>query len=160
MEIGDLRHRIKFLAPLQGRDPKSGAEIRTLTVSNEVWASVEFLEVKSTERMEADKLTPMTGANFTIRYKSGITTEMQVVHDGLNYKILSVLPDAKKCFLVLEAVQVGALREQALVEDDGQTLVDAEGNAILWGINADQSGNYRPPALTFTADDDSEFIPE
>ena len=158
--IGELRHRIKFVNPLQGRDENTGAEIKTLIESAEVWAKVEHKEIGSTERMEADKLTALTTANITIRYKSGITTEMEVIFDGLKYKILSVLPDAKKCYLTLETVQVGALREQSLSESDGETLVDSDGNAFVWGGNADTSGNYTPPGLTFTNSDDTEFIPE
>ena len=160
MDVGELRHRITFLAPLQGRDPKSGAEIKTIIESDAVWAKVEFQETKSDERLEADKITPMTTALVVIRFKSGITTEMDAVFNGLQYKILSVLPDAKQCWLTLETIQVGALREQALTEQDGQTLVDAAGNAILWGGNADRTGNYKPPALTFTDSEDASFIPE
>lgn len=157
--IGELRHRIKFLAKLQGRDPKTGAEIKTIIESSEVWAHVEFTEVGSTERMESDKLTAMTAAKFTIRYKQGITTEMEILHDGLHYKILSLLPDLKRVYMVLETVQTGALREQALVENDGQTLIDAAGNSILWGTNADASGNYSPPELEFTANNGDKFKP-
>jgi SPP1 family predicted phage head-tail adaptor len=157
MDVGELRHRIRFSNPLQGRDEKTGAEIKTLIVSTEIWAKVEFKEVGSTERMEADKLTAMTAADFTMRYRAGITTEMEIIHDGLNFKILSVLPDAKKCYMNIETVQIGELKEQSLVESDGETLVDSQGNAILWGVNADQNDNYTPPRLTFTNDDDEEF---
>lgn len=158
--IGDLRHRVKFLFPLQGRDEKTGAEKQTVLESAEVWASVEFSPIGSNEVNVASKVTPMTSAKFTIRYKAGITTEMQILHDGLKYKILSVLPDAKRCYLQFETVQVGALRELSIVESDGETLVDAEGNAFTWGGNADNTGNYTPPELVFLNDSDQEFTPE
>ena len=85
---------------------------------------------------------------------------MQILHDGLKYKILSVLLDAKRCYLQMETVQVGSLREMSLVEADGQTLVDAAGNAFVWGANADDDANYTPPALVFTNDSDQEFTME
>jgi len=157
--IGELRHRIKFLNPIQGRDEDTGSEIKTFIESNEVWAKVEFKPIGSDEKLEADKLTPVTAANVTIRYVSGITSEMEIVHDGLNYKILSVLPDAGLCWLLLETVQVGALREQSLVEGDGEVLIDAAGDSLLWGFNADQTGNYKPPGLTFNDDQDVDFNP-
>ena len=160
MEVGELRHRVKFLFPLQGRDDTTGAEKQTIIESAEVWASVEFTAIGSDEMNTADKITPMTAAKFTIRYKTGINTEMQILHDGLKYKILSVLPDAKRCYLQLETVQVGSLREMSLVEADGQTLVDAAGNAFVWGANADDDANYTPPALIFTNDSDEEFTME
>lgn len=159
MDVGDLNRKIKISNALQGRDAATGAEIKTVIASNSLWAKVEFKEVGSTEKVEADKLTPMTAANFTIRYKTGITTEMEVIYDGLKYKILSVLPDPKKCYLLLETVQVGALREQSLVLADGQVLVDADGNALVWGGDADKVGNYTPPALTFTNSEDENFTP-
>lgn len=157
--IGELRHRIKFLNPIQGRDEDTGSEIKTFIESNEVWAKMEFKPIGSDEKLEADKLTPMTAADVTIRYVSGITSEMEIVHDGLNYKILSVLPDAKICWLLLETIQVGALREQSLAEPDGEVLIDAAGNALLWGGNADQDDNYKPPGLTFNDDQDVDFNP-
>lgn len=158
--IGKLRHRITFRHFLQGRDPASGGEIQTMIESDPVWALVDHKPIGSTERIEADKMTALTAANITLRYKSGITTEMRVVFDGLEYKIISVLPEAKKCWLTLETVQVGALREQSLTEGDGQVLTDASGNALVWGGNADAAQNYRPPALTFTNSEDETFIPE
>ena len=158
MEIGNLRHRVKFLQPLKGRDAKTGAEVQTVIQGAEVWAHVEFKEVGSDERQEADQLTPMTSALFTVRYKSGITTQMEILHDGLKYKILSVLPDLKKCWLTLETVQVGAYREESLAELDGETLIDLSGNALVLGAS-DSDLNYVPPALTFTNDEDETFNP-
>ena len=156
--IGQLRHRIKILAMVQGRDNATGAEINTIKESTEMWAKVEFREIGSEERMTADQLTPMTTARVTMRYRSGITSEMEVLYDGLKYKILSVLEDHTRTYLTLEVVQVGAYREQGLTDDDGQTLIDGNGNALLFGVGAD-SGNYKPPALTFTNSEDEEFTP-
>lgn len=159
MEIGNLRHRIKFIWPLVGRDPDNGAVINTEVTSDELWALVEFQEVGSDERLAADQITAMTAAKITLRHRDGITTNMEVVFDGLRYKILSVLPDPKKCFLKLETVQVGAYREQSVVQQDGQTLTDANGNALTLG-NSDQDDNYRPPSLTFTDSEGGSFTPE
>jgi hypothetical protein len=53
--IGDLRHRVKFLFPLQGRDETTGAEKQTIIESAEVWASVEFTAIGSDEMNTADK---------------------------------------------------------------------------------------------------------
>lgn len=147
--IGQLRHRITILAPLQGRDQATGAEIKTMRESTEIWAQVAYKEVGSDERMEADQLTPMTSATVTIRYRQGVTTEMEVMYDGLKYKILSVLPDAKRCYLTLETVQVGAYREQSLTDSDGGGLLDGNGNALVFGSPTDDQQNYRPPKLTF-----------
>lgn len=159
MEIGNLRHRIKFLQPLTGTDTKTGAEIRTIIESDEVWAEATFKEVKSDERMEADQVVPMTAVNFVVRYKQGITEKMEILYDGLKYKILSVLPDAKECWLTIETVQVGAYREHGLVESDGETLTDSSGNALVLGAS-DEDTNYRAPKLTFTNSDSDSFIPE
>jgi hypothetical protein len=60
--IGDLRHRVKFLFPLQGRDETTGAEKQTIIESAEVWASVEFTAIGSDEMNTADKITPITAA--------------------------------------------------------------------------------------------------
>ena len=157
--IGQLRHRIKILAMIQGRDNATGAEINTIKESTEMWAKVEFQEVHSEERMTADQLTAMTTARVTIRYRSGITTEMEVLYDGLKYKILSVLEDHTRTYLTLEVVQVGAYREQALTDDDGQTLIDGNGNSLLFGEPVDKRNNYKPPSLTFTNSDGGQFTP-
>lgn len=153
-----MRHRVYFLNPIQGRDPDTGEEIKTWIQSIEYWAKVDFKEVGSDERMLQDKLTPMTAADITLRYFDGITTQMEVVHEGLKYKILSVLPDHKRCYVTLETVQVGALRDQGVAESDGEILQDSSGNALVIG-DGDTSANYVAPGLTFLNDADEEFNP-
>lgn len=157
--IGNMNRRIKFAAPLKGRDSVYGGETETLIESAEVWASVEFKEVGSDERVEAKQMTAMTAANFVIRYKTGLTTEMVIIYGGLYYKILSLLPDALRSYMVIETVQMGNARELALVQDDGQTLTDGSGNVLTWDTIADQEDNYTPPSLTFTDGDGGTYQP-
>lgn len=158
--IGELRHRIKILAMIQGRDNATGAEINTIKESAEMWAKIEFIEVRSDETFVADQVTPVTKVRVTLRYRKGITSEMEVLYDGLKYKILSVLEDHTRTYMTLEAVQVGGYRDQSLTDQDGQTLIDASGNALLFGEATDtSSAGYRPPVLTFTNLQDSNFKP-
>ena len=158
MNPGELRHRIYFRTPIEGRDANNGEAVLIWLDSDEVWAKVEHQEVGSGERMLQDKLTPMTTANITLRYYANITSQMRVVFDGLEYKILSVLPDAKKCFLTLETVQVGALRDQGLAEGDGEILQDSSGEALVLG-DGDVLANYKAPGLTFTDSEGGSFTP-
>ncbi len=158
-KIGKMNRKIRFSMPLQGRG-KYGGSKKDWQQSEEVYAAVEFKEVGSDERLEADQLTAMTAANFVLRYKTGLRTNMVIEYDGVDYKILSVLPDDRRCYMVIETVQVGNARELALSQGDGQTLTDGSGNTLTWDTIADQEDNYSPPQLTFTATGGGTFEPE
>lgn len=155
--IGELNKRIKFARSLVGRDDEYGGQVERWIESAEMWARVEHKAVGSEERKEASKLTAMTMADITIRYRKGLSTADRIVYDGLLWRILSLLPDAKKCFLTMETVQLGALREQALSQQDGQTLTDGSGNTLTWDNIADQNDNYQPPQLVFTDSGGNNF---
>lgn len=155
--IGKLNRRIKFSVPLQGRDTVYGGEYDTYIESEEVWAGVEFQEVGSNEKHIADQLTARTNAVFSIRYKTGLNTDMRIVYGGLFFEILSLLPDVKRCYMKIETIQLGNLRELSIVQPDGQSLTDASGNSLLFGSGVDQPANYSPPKLIFTDSNGTNF---
>lgn len=158
MDPGELRHRITFFNPVRGNDPNNGSAVITWVQSVGYWAKVEFQTVGSSEEMIRDKLTPITAVDVTLRYFEGITKDMEIEYLGLRYKIVSILPDIQRCFVKLETIQVGELRDQGLAESDGEILEDSSGIALVLG-DGDVAGNYQPPGLTFLNSDEEEFTP-
>lgn len=156
--IGKLNRRISFYFKQYGRDNLYGGSVEEYAETDTTWARIEFKQVGSGERIEADKLQPMTAALFTIRHREGITATAKILYDGLLYNILAYLPDEKRTYASIEAVQVGALREQSLINSENQSLMDADGNALLWNNEPDASGNYQPPKMVFRDANGDTFI--
>lgn len=95
--IGEMRERVTLQSPVRTGDGTGGADI-VWTSGATVWAKVE--ERGGTERLAGERLAARAGITLTIRYRSGITTEMRVLWKGrvLNIKSLSD-PEGRKRFL-------------------------------------------------------------
>jgi SPP1 family predicted phage head-tail adaptor len=61
---------------------------RNLTISSSVYASVK--QNPGDEQYDADKLTYITPVVFTIRYRTDLTQEMQIVYNSNEYDIISI----------------------------------------------------------------------
>ncbi|MDB5847336.1 MAG: head-tail adaptor protein [Rhodoferax sp.] len=55
------------------------------------WASIRHLS--GVESIRADAVTSTVRASIRISYRKGIVASMQVLHDGMVYKINAVVPD-------------------------------------------------------------------
>lgn len=142
--IGKLDRQITIARPLTGRD-EYGGEVKTWAVSDAFWAGVVYLPA-SDEKVLADQQTSVTKANFTIRLRKGLNTAMYVVYDGLEYKILSILPSVDRCYMTIETQELGMVRDQSWVTPGGDSWLDPNGDS--WTITSE--GNYVAPELTFS----------
>lgn len=97
--IGEMRERVTLQSPQRAPDGAGGQDI-TWTSGATVWAKVE--EGRGRERLVGGRRAAETAFTLTIRYRSGITTEMRVLWKGrvLNITGLSD-PDGRKRFLEL-----------------------------------------------------------
>ncbi|MEL6658958.1 MAG: hypothetical protein AAFR36_21030, partial [Bacteroidota bacterium] len=74
---------------------------------------------------------------------------MQIIYEEKIHRINSVLPTQRRDYIQLETEQIGDWQDQALVQADGQSLVDVNGQPIVWQPAADQSEGYEAPGLVF-----------
>lgn len=106
--IGRMRHRLAFrtFTEAQGSD---GSMARTWTTQTEQWGEVLFSTVASGEEFEAEQVVHRMAITVTVRYRNDIRPKHRILHEGLEYDILSVLPDPLQSFLMIEAHQVEAM---------------------------------------------------
>lgn len=98
--IGEMRERVTLQSPQRTPDGAGGADI-TWTSGASVWAKVE--ERHGQERLAGERLAAEATFALTIRYRSGITTEMRVLWKGRELNIASLRdPDGRKRFLELD----------------------------------------------------------
>lgn len=93
MRAGKLRHRITLQGPGEVQDPDSGEMLAGWTDIATVYGSVEPLS--SREFIAAQAGQSQIVARVTIRYRSGLTSDMRIVHRGTVYNVAGALPDAK-----------------------------------------------------------------
>ncbi|MAU62277.1 MAG: head-tail adaptor protein [Parvibaculum sp.] len=97
--IGEMRERVTLQSPQRTPDGAGGANI-TWTSGATVWAKVE--ERRGQERLAGGRLAAHAALTLTIRYRSGITTEMRVLWKERVLNITSLRdPDGRKRFLEL-----------------------------------------------------------
>jgi SPP1 family predicted phage head-tail adaptor len=103
-QAGAMRHRIAFrtFTESQGND---GSLTRSWTTQTEQWGRIEFTTVASGEDFEAEQVVHRMAMTLHVRYRNDIRPKHRVVHEGIEYDILSVLPDPKQMYLTIEAVQ-------------------------------------------------------
>ena len=101
--IGRMRHKAYFLTPTESRDA-AGGEVITWVSGSEFWCNVDYTPVGTDDEDLADRLTNVTTAKLTTRYRT-CSPKNKVVYDGLEWEIHKVLPGSHKRFLVLEISQ-------------------------------------------------------
>ena len=84
MNIGDMRHRITILKPVNATDD-NGFETETYENFKTVWASISNLHGR--EYFEAATSNAEKTVKFTIRYIDGIDNSMRISFGGKQYEI-------------------------------------------------------------------------
>lgn len=104
-QIGQMRHRVTFrtFSESQGSD---GSLARTWTTQTEQWGRVEFTLADSEEAFEGEQVVHRMAMTLVVRYRNDIRPKHRVLHEGIEYDIISVLPDPMRAYLTIEAVQV------------------------------------------------------
>ena len=89
---GRLRHRVTIQQPVQAQDPVTGELVQTWTdFAADIAAAIEPLSTR--EFAAAQQIQSEIVARIVIRYRTGITAEMRVIHNGTVYNIAGVLAD-------------------------------------------------------------------
>jgi SPP1 family predicted phage head-tail adaptor len=105
MRAGTLRHRVVIKQPSTARDA-AGAPTETLTTIATIWANVGFASGR--ERWANEHTVNNYDAVVTIRYRSDLTEDMQVHHDGRVLDIKAIIdPFGNKSDLKLLCVDHG-----------------------------------------------------
>lgn len=86
--IGKLRHRITIQNLVIIKD-NIGQELEEWQDIATIWASVEPLSGK--EYFNAQQTNSKVSTKITIRYLSGVTSEMRIIFQKHTYNILSVI---------------------------------------------------------------------
>jgi len=126
-----MRHELQFLSPLTGRD-ENGAETQTWIASQKVWCNIEFLESGSDEKSEGARIHSFVNTRIKLRYLEGITAKMRLYARGYEFDILTVLPDLRNSYLVLECKQDRPSTLLAWSTQDGQYWTDPDGNQWIF----------------------------
>lgn len=98
--IGKMRHRVKILSYTTTKDA-FGAEVKTWTLSGELFAHVEQRAAGSTEKIVADRVTSLTTTTVTFR-KRAVTAADKIIWGTKVLGIVNVLEDEKGVFNILE----------------------------------------------------------
>lgn len=107
-QIGPMRHRLSFRTYTESQ-ASDGSMTRTWTTETEQWGRVEFTTVASGEDFEAEQVVHRMAITVVVRYRNDIRPKHRILHEGLEYDILSVLPDPKRMYLTIEAHQVESM---------------------------------------------------
>lgn len=105
MRAGTLNSRVTIRQQATGQDPL-GQPLLTWSDVATVWANIKH--TSGIEQIKAGAETSTVKVSIQIRYKTGLTHAMRVVHGADTYNIISVLPDVGKkeyTNLVCELVQ-------------------------------------------------------
>jgi SPP1 family predicted phage head-tail adaptor len=88
MRAGPLRQRVTIKDKSVSQN-SYGEEVITWNDVDTVWAAVEPL--RGREFLEGKQITAEVSTRIRIRYRSGITPEMQVVFGSITYDIHSII---------------------------------------------------------------------
>jgi SPP1 family predicted phage head-tail adaptor len=78
MRAGIMRHRVTIQMPVETQNDYGEPEVRWQTVHSGVWAFIGPL--KGREFFASKQLTAEISARICIRYLSGVTAKMKIVH--------------------------------------------------------------------------------
>lgn len=102
-KIGELRHRIVIEESVKVSDGVGGQTETWQTVAT-VWAKID--PVAGLERFFAERIEENITHKITIRYRTGIDTEMRISFDGHIFQIRSVRRMLeRKDFIQIDAVE-------------------------------------------------------
>lgn len=90
LAAGKLRHRVELQDRVTTQDPNTGEMITSWQTVANVWA--EFVPLSAREFIAAGAEQSEVRARFTIRRRD-VSASMRILHRGLAYDILGVLPD-------------------------------------------------------------------
>lgn len=105
MQSGQLDQRVTLQSPTAGQDA-IGQPVTTWTDVAEVWASVAYMSGLSTIKAGADVSQVQTSVR--IRYRTGLTAGMRVLHGDVVFDVRAVLPGKKNVFVDLVCVATNA----------------------------------------------------
>lgn len=106
LNSGELDTRIIFQEKVEtGRDGV-GAPIYAWTSVRSVWAKRR--DLKGRELLLAQAHTPTGAIEYTVRYMTGINTDMRIVDDGQPYDITHIGRIARKEGLLIQVKFPGA----------------------------------------------------
>lgn len=87
-KLSDMRHRITIQSPVE-TIAATGQPV--VTWSNFATSQpAEYIPANGSEGMRGRQLEANVKGVFKMNYLSGVTTKMQIVHNGVNYGIVSV----------------------------------------------------------------------
>lgn len=127
--IGYMRHRITLMKPYFNRDEYGDQVTESVSKYAERWARFEFRELRSDEKEGVNRLTSFAYARVTVRFDSQIQPTWRVVFNGKSYDILTVLPDEKEQYMLLEC-EHDVQKDYTVLDDAGNIVIDARGNLV------------------------------
>lgn len=105
MDIGKMRHRITLLKPIVSAENTLGEYTLDYKPYKTVWANVS--PTTGREYSEAQKIRAETTDKITLRYLSGINTDMKIKFEDKEFNIVSVLNiGGRNCELQIVAAEV------------------------------------------------------
>ena len=100
---GELRHLVTFQT-MTASNSGTGGVTYTATSYAERWAKIEGL--RSIEFFTAKQVQSERTLRFTVRYDSGITTQMRILWESRTYLIEGLMDlDGRKRWLTIMAVE-------------------------------------------------------
>ncbi|WP_417283759.1 phage head closure protein [Comamonas sp.] len=88
---GTLRDRIRIQRRLPGGSYGQPSNTWEDALPGPIWANIRF--ASGSEAIRAGQIASKAQVSIRIRIRAGITAEMRVVCDGVEYAIKAVLPD-------------------------------------------------------------------
>lgn len=108
-DIGQMNRRIELITIVSSVDSDYGGQTSdSETTTATVWASYEAKETSSGEDVIGGQKDAKMKVNWKIRHRSDVNEKMIVKEDGLYYNILTVIPDSKRCYQLLETEYLGS----------------------------------------------------
>lgn len=92
LDAGELRHRITIQRPIQSQDPETG-QLTTnwAAVATDIAAAIKPLSVR--EFVAAKAMQSEVTARIVIRYRTGLTAQMRILHGSKIYNPQGWLAD-------------------------------------------------------------------
>lgn len=94
----NLDRRIELHEPTQTQN-SAGQYVVTYTLADTVWAALS--PTYSGENTAADQLYGYVAARFVVRWRTDVTHLWRVLHNGVWYEVVGLLPDGRRTYLTL-----------------------------------------------------------